>query len=393
MTPEIQGYCSPRFARVRRAFAALFERGAEAGAGVGIYLGDELVTELWAGDADPRAGRAWQRDTPCLAFSCAKAVTAACALQLCSRANIDVNDPVAQLWPEFAVAGKERTTIAHLLSHQAGLPAFSDRVTVPQSADAAALAARLAAQAPEWEPGTAHGYHALTFGWLAGEIVRRLSGLTVGEYLAQNLAAQGGLELWLGGPAEVIGRAARLTRTGPGRTGPGRTGQGGRAGARLAGAAGASAESGSARVFFNPDATSVPGGSNNPAVLQAGWPASGLLATARGLAGFYRALLSGPILAPAELRAATTVRASGRDRVLAVDSAFGLGFMLASPVLWVPPSARQSAFGHTGLSGALGIADPARGLAFGYVTRLMGDKPTTSARAARLLSAAYSSIS
>jgi len=375
MTPEIQGYCSPRFARVRRAFAALFERGAEAGAGVGIYLGDELVTELWAGDADPRAGRAWQRDTPCLAFSCAKAVTAACALQLCSRANIDVNDPVAQLWPEFAVAGKERTTIAHLLSHQAGLPAFSDRVTVPQSADAAALAARLAAQAPEWEPGTAHGYHALTFGWLAGEIVRRLSGLTVGEYLAQNLAAQGGLELWLGGPAEVIGRAARLTRTGPGRTGPGRTGQGGRAGARLAGAAGASAESGSARVFFNPDATSVPGGSNNPAVLQAGWPASG------------------QILAPAELRAATTVRASGRDRVLAVDSAFGLGFMLASPVLWVPPSARQSAFGHTGLSGALGIADPARGLAFGYVTRLMGDKPTTSARAARLLSAAYSSIS
>jgi len=134
------------------------------------------------------------------------------ALRLAEAGACDLDGPAAAWWPEFAAAGKEHATGVHLLSHQAGLPAFRDPVTVAEAADPAALAARLAAQPPEWEPGTAHGYHALTYGWLAGELVRRLAGQTVGEYLAEHIAGPHGLGLWLGGPAEVITRAARISR-------------------------------------------------------------------------------------------------------------------------------------------------------------------------------------
>ncbi len=376
MSPEIHGHCAPRFARLRRAFAGHFERGEEVGAAACVYLGDELVADLWAGDADPRDGRPWLRDTPCLAFSCAKAITAVSALRVCAEGAADVDGPVSAWWPQFAVAGKAGATAAHLLSHQAGLPAFSARVTVAEAADPAAMAARLAAQRPEWQPGSAHGYHALTFGWLAGELVRRLSGQTVGQYLAEHIAAPHDLELWLGAPDDVIARAARITRGGP-RQPP-------------ASAARAMPDL-TSRAFSNPDLTSVPGGSNNPDVLRAGWPASGLLATARGLAGFYRDLLAGRLLDQAALRSALLPRATGPDRILGLNSAFGLGFMLPSDTFWVPPGGRESAFGHTGLSGAAGLGDASRRLAIGYVTNRLGPELMSGTRAARLTSAVYQS--
>ncbi len=143
-----------------------------------------------------------------------------------------------------------------------------------------------------------------------------------------------------------------------------------------------------ARAFSNPDPTSVPGGSNSPEVLRAGWPASGLMATAGGLAGFYRDLLAGRLLDRAVLRSALVSRATGPDRILGISSSFGLGFMRPSETFWVPPAGRESAFGHTGLSGAVGLGDPSRGLAIGYVTNRMGAE-LSAARGARLISAAY----
>ena len=145
------------------------------------------------------------------------------------------------------------------------------------------------------------------------------------------------------------------------------------------------------RAFGNPDPTSVPGGSNSHAVLSAGWPASGLLATAAGLAGFYRLLLAGQIISPATLRSALTPRATGPDRVLGVTTAYGLGFMLPSAAFWVPAGGRAGAFGHSGLSGATSLGDTARGLAIGYVTNRMGSGATAGTRAARLVSAVYAS--
>lgn len=385
MEAGVQGHCDQRFSRVAAVFARHFERGEEAGAAVCVYQGDEMVVDLWAGHADPRAGRRWERDTPCLAFSCAKAVTATAALRLAAAGACDLDGPVAAWWPEFAAAGKARATGVQLLSHQAGLPAFRDPVTVAAAADPAAMAARLAAQTPEWEPGTAHGYHALTYGWLAGELVRRLSGQTVGEYLAEHIAGPHGLDLWLGPPDEVIGRAARISRGPAASTGASST----RAGSTGAGSA--EVRDLARRAFGNPDPTSVPGGSNSHAVLSASWPASGLLATAAGLAGFYRLLLAGQIISPATLRSALTPRATGPDRVLGVTSAYGLGFMLPSGAFWVPADARAGAFGHSGLSGATSLGDTARGLAIGYVTNRMGSGATAGTRAARLVSAVYAS--
>jgi CubicO group peptidase (beta-lactamase class C family) len=395
MEAGVQGHCDQRFSRVAAVFGRHFERGEETGAAVCVYQGDELVVDLWAGQADSRAGRRWERDTPCLAFSCAKAVTATAALRLAAAGACDLDDPVAAWWPEFAAAGKARATGVQLLSHQAGLPAFRDPVTVAEAADPAAMAARLAAQAPEWEPGTAHGYHALTYGWLAGELVRRLSGQTVGEYLAKQIAGPHGLDLWLGPPDEVIGRAARISR-GPagGRDRPATDDPRDTADPRdrlLAGADSAEVRDLARRAFGNPDPTSVPGGSNSHAVLSAGWPASGLLATAAGLAGFYRLLLAGQIISPATLRSALTPRATGPDRVLGVTTAYGLGFMLPSGAFWVPAGARAGAFGHSGLSGATSLGDTARGLAIGYVTNRMGSGATAGTRAARLVSAVYAS--
>lgn len=407
METEIHGHCDQRFSRVAAAFARHFERGEESGAAVCVYQGDDIVAELWAGYADQRAGRRWERDTPCLTFSCAKAVTAVSALRLAEAGGCDLDAPAAGWWPEFAAAGKERATGAQLLSHQAGLPAFRDPVSVAEAADPAAMAARLAAQPPEWEPGSAHGYHALTYGWLAGELVRRLSGQTVGAYLAEHIAGPLDLGLWLGGPAEVIGRAARIGRgPAPGTAAPdstdrrGTSDPGGNSSSRgrtdprasvIAATVSAETADLARRAFGNPDPTSVPGGSNSVAVLSGGWPASGLLATAAGLAGFYRHLLAGRVVSPATLRGALAPRVSGTDRVLGVTTAFGLGFMLPSESFWVPRAAQQGAFGHTGLSGAIGLGDTSRGLAVGYVTNRMGNGAATGTRAARLVSAVYAS--
>ena len=395
MDAEIHGRCDQRFSRVAAVFARHFERGQEAGAALCVYQGDDVVVDLWAGHADPRAGRPWQRDTPCLAFSCAKAVTAVSALRLAEAGACDLDGPVAAWWPEFAAAGKEHATGVHLLSHRAGLPAFRDQVTVADAADPAAMAARLAAQPPEWEPGTAHGYHALTYGWLAGELVRRLSGQTVGEYLAEHIAGPHGLDLWLGATAGVIGRAARISRGPAGghdrRGGASPRDSTGPQDKLVAGSASEEVRDLARRAFGNPDPTSVPGGSNSPAVLSAGWPASGLLATAAGLAGFYRQLLAGQIIGPATLRSALVPRATGSDRTLGVNAAYGLGFMLPSEAFWVPAAGRPGAFGHSGLSGATSLGDTARGLAIGYVTNRMGSGAAAGTRAARLVSAVYAS--
>src|SRR5512139_1727766 len=149
----VQGHCDPAFGAVREVFEQSFERGDEVGAAVAVFVEGRPVVDLWGGVADHRTGREWVADTPCVAFSCTKAVTAAAALLLAEREAYDVDGPVTAWWPEYGVHGKERTTAAHLLSHQAGLPAFARPVSAEEAAGPAAMAAELAAQAPEWTPG------------------------------------------------------------------------------------------------------------------------------------------------------------------------------------------------------------------------------------------------
>lgn len=396
----VQGHCDPAFAGVREVFEQNFAEGRELGAAVAVYADGRKVVDLWGGVADRRTGREWLPDTPCFAFSCTKALTAAAALLLAERGAYRMDGPVTDWWPEFGAAGKEGTTAEHLLTHQAGLPAFARPVSAEEAADPAALAGELAAQKPEWTPGEAHGYHALTYGWLAGEIVRRLSGRTVGAFVKEEFARD--LDLWIGAPGDVIARAAKLT-----------------AARRLQGGGNASPETrssdASARArkidgdllnrlvaaFTDPQSTMNrstnnphpgKGGYNNPVVLRAGWPSAGMLTTAPALAGFYRDLVAGEILRPETLRDAIRPRVSGPDRTMLLESSFGLGFMRPAQTFFTPAAARESAFGHTGAGGSIGLGDPDAGLAFAYLPNLMSDMAAGDMRAYRLLEAAYASL-
>ncbi|HEX6473182.1 MAG TPA: serine hydrolase domain-containing protein [Streptosporangiaceae bacterium] len=372
---DVQGRCDPAFRAVRDAFEENFAGGEELGAAVAVYSGDDLVVDLWGGIADRHTGRAWRHDTPCVAFSCTKAVTAAAALRLAERGEYEMDGPVTDWWPEFAAHGKEGTTAAHLLCHQAGLPVLDGPCTAELAADPRFVADRLAAQPPRWAPGTTHGYHALTYGWLAGEIVRRIGGSPVGDYVRAQFTSK--LDLWIGAPDEVIDRAARLTARRPGGAGP-------------------ALEPGDAPgkvldlALRNP--ATGRGGFNNPVVLRGGWPAAGMVATATALAGFYRDLLAGRIIRPATLRAAVQPRVRGPDRVLGVESAFGLGFMRPSSVFPVPPDARDGAFGHSGAGGSIGLGDVERGIAIAYIMNRLSDQFTGDLRGYRLVEAVYASL-
>ncbi|MEU7746336.1 serine hydrolase domain-containing protein [Nonomuraea sp. NPDC049158] len=393
-------HCDPRFSRVREAFDRHFADGLELGAAFAVYLDGELVVDLWDGVADRRTERPWEEDTPAFAYSCTKAITATVLLQLAERGQVDVAAPVAEVWPEFGVRAKQRVTVEHLLSHQAGLPALDERVPVAEFEDQPAIAARLAGQRPIWRPGSAHGYHALTYGFLVGEVVRRVTGKSVGELVAAEISGPLGLDLWVGAPDDVITRAARLTAEPPPGSESGQRVPTAETPPRtpigppkdpIAAIAMAAADPNSLmnRTMGNPRMQDLPGGANNPVMLRAGWPAVGLVATARSLAAFYRSLLGGDLLRPETLADAIRPRASGPDQVLLLESAFGLGFMRPAMSFFVPS---VTAFGHTGVGGSIGLADPKYGVAAGYVMNKMADVFAGNQRAIRLMEAVYRSL-
>jgi CubicO group peptidase (beta-lactamase class C family) len=344
-----------------------------------VYVGDRCVVDLWGGTADDRTGRVWDRDTRCVTFSATKAVTATAALLLAERRAVALDAPVTHWWPEFGRHGKEATTGEHLLTHQAGLPAFDRPMSMQEAVDPVFMADHLAAQPPAWPPGTDHGYHALTFGWLVGELVRRHSGSGVGDFVRAEFAP----DLWIGVPPDRLEGLARISAGRPARA-PDLPAP--RSLVDRLVAASQDPNSPMQRSTTNPGASF-----NKPELLTGGWPAAGLVATARAFADFYSRLVAGAILAPDRLRDAVRERVRGPDRTLVTESAFGLGFMLPSSNLYLPPAARGSAFGHPGASGALGLGDLDRGLAFAYVPNLtrpaLGDR-----RAYRLVEAVYAAL-
>lgn len=406
----VHGQCDPRFSRVREVFDRHFAEGEELGAAFAVFLDGEPVVDLWGGVADRHSGRPWERGTPALTYSCTKAVTATAALLLAERGLLDVAAPVADVWPEFARHGKERITVEHLFTHQAGLPTIETPVPPEEFEDQAAIADRLAEQAPIWEPGTAHGYHALTYGFLLGEVIRRVSGKSAGEFVAAEIAEPLGLELWFGAPEEVAARAARLSagrRQGPADAGAAPAGAAADAVPRvstvseLPGRGDPVAEMSRAvldrdslmnRALGNPPIHRLRGGANHPVILRSGWPAIGVVATARGLAGFYRDLVAGRILHPETLQDALRRRVTGPDRVLVIDSSFGLGYMRPALTFLTPSRGAESAFGHTGLGGFLGLGDVEHGLGMGYTMNKMADAVSGSLRAYRLAEAVYGSL-
>ena len=379
----VEGTCAEGFEAVRDAFAANFVDPGEIGASVSVVVGGRLVVDLWAGLADAHTGRAWTADTPVLVYSTTKGPTSVCALLLWERGLLDIDAPVATVWPEFAAAGKAEVTTRHLLTHQAGLPVLDEPITFTECHDPHLVASRLAAQTPRWAPGRAHGYHPLTFGWLVGEVVRRVGGRTVGRMLADEVAGPLGLDLWIGLPPEREPTVARLV---PGRfdlsgmrpDDPG----------LVFAAAIMNVESLTFRAFANPPGQFDVESFNAPELHQAEWPAANGIATSRALATLYGELACDRVLSTATLDEASRPQVTGPDRVLAIDTSFGLGFSLHSVMTAHGPAS----FGHEGAGGSVAFADRSRGLGFAYVMNQLTASLGADRRSRRLVEAVYSCL-
>jgi len=397
---EIWGEAAEGFEPVREAFAQNFRDYGELGAAFALYLDGRKVVDLWGGDARPEVGGrpapavAWTADTAQVLRSVTKGLTAAAALHLVQQGRLDLDAPVASYWPEFKAAGKERVPVRWLLSHQAGLPALDVPLRVEDVIAWEPATAAVAAQAPAWEPGSAHGYHPYTFGWLVGEVVRRASGRSVGHYFAEEIARPLGLDLWIGLPADARPRVGRLVDLpAPEAAHAGPNGLKVRPKQAVVNAY-QDPHSLTARAFASVrPAVDL----NDPAVQAVEIPGAGGIGTARSVARFYAALIGAadrhggapgelmpPLLGPELLHEAIGPAVSGPDRVLIINTSFGLGFFRHGPT---SPMSSPAAFGHPGRGGSLGFADPELGIGFGYVTNGMQPGVTGDIRSRTLIAA------
>ncbi|MFF4212490.1 serine hydrolase domain-containing protein [Streptomyces sp. NPDC001796] len=383
---DVHGAVAEGFEPVREAFVRNFEALGECGAAVAVYRDGRKVVDLWGGTKDVDGTAPWQRETAQIVRSATKGVAAAVLLMLAERGELDLDAPVGHHWPEYKAQGKEHTTVRHVLSHRAGVPVLDHPLTPAEAADPDLAAAVLAGQAPVWEPGTDHGYHAQTYSWLTGELVRRVTGRSIGEWIATEIAGPLGLEMWVGLPeaeAHRVGRVGRIEA--PAREGALRTRP-----KRAVADAYADPASLTRRAFAA--ITPLPD-ENDPAYRAAVLPASNGIATADALARFYAALTGEVdgvrLFSPATVELARREASAGPDRVLVVPTRFGLGYMLhgsASPLL------TPGSFGHPGRGGALGFADPESGIAFGYVTNGFHKSVTADPRAQALVRAVRTAL-
>lgn len=389
MAEVVQGTVADGFEPVRDAFVRNFEERGEGGGALTVYKDGHKVVDLWGGALDPDRpdGAPWAEDTAVVVRSVTKGLAAAVLHLLHQRGQLDLDAPVGTYWPQFKAHGKERVLVRHLLSHRAGLPALDEPLTPAQAIDGASGPRALAAQAPLWQPGTDHGYHAHTYSWLVSELVARASGgRTVGRLFAEEIAGPLGLDLWIGLPAHLA-ESGRVARVAEGEA-PTPTAQGTLRLRPRRSVTDAYADPGSLtrRAFA---AVTPRSDENDPAYRAAELPAAGGIGTARSLARFYAALL-GPLpggrrlFTPATLTQARSEESSGPDRVLVVNTRFGLGYMLHGPAC---PMLAPGSFGHPGRGGSLAFADPESGTAFAYVTNTLHKSVTNDPRAQALVRA------
>lgn len=360
---QTQGYFDLRFEAVKETFSDLFEQTQQRGAALCVKVGGETVVDLWAGVADNAGEQAWGSDTLVNLFSCTKTFTAVAALQLVGEGKLDLDEPVARYWPEFAAHGKELITLRQLLSHQAGLPAIRQPLPPEALYSWERMTAALVDESPWWAPGHGHGYAAITYGWLVGELIRRADGREAGEAIVARTARPLELDFHIGLAESEFERVGYLTRQ--------KNNFGDAAAQRLLKALTGDPQSMTARAFTNPP--SVMNSANKPEWRRMSQPAANGHGNARSLAGFYDGLLRGELLDPHMLAEMTREHCRGEDRTLLTQTRFALGCWLEQPELdnatfGIGPAA----FGHPGAGGCIGFADPERDVAFGYVTNTLG---------------------
>jgi CubicO group peptidase (beta-lactamase class C family) len=368
VTAHIAGVVSPGFERVRDAFATAFDGKPVMGAALAVRHRGEAVVDLWGGVADARVGSPWTYDTATVVFSCTKGLVAILAAELVRTGRLDYDAPVARYWPEFARAGKGGVLVRHLLSHRAGLSAPRVDLSAADLLDWETVTERLAAQEPIWAPGTAYAYHAITYGWLIGEVIRRITGESVGEFFARSVTGPLRVDAWIGLPSTEVSRVAHLEvgqslhalidiqeRDAPeGIDWPGRA-------MTLGGAL--------PRALVDGES-----GFNDPALQAAEVPGAGAIATARAMATIWSATVTETdgvrLLDDATLAPALTVASEGPDLFGAPSPwpRWAMGFQLDSEARHY---LTHESFGHDGAGGQVGFADPATRTGFGFVTNQM----------------------
>jgi CubicO group peptidase (beta-lactamase class C family) len=406
----IDGWTAPGFEDVRNVFQGNFDRGLEDGAAFAAYHRGQKVVDLWGGVADTTTGRPWGEDTMALTYSTTKGATAMCANRLAEQGLLDVEAPVVRYWPEFAQSGKETVTVADLLAHRAGLAWIDGTMSFDEAITWDPVVEALARQAPAWEPGTDHGYHAVTFGYLVGEVVRRITGRTLGTYFRDEIAGPLDADWFIGLPAAEEHRVARLV---PGPDG---------SPFDMLGSldAGSGADPAMQEFltqlapYIGPDgalkkALEAPGGAfssqevwDDPRLHAAEIPAANGICDARSLARVYGACVadvSRPVddpfrvLSPDQLDKALVQQTAGPDRVLlGMDIQWGMGFMLHTGITALAGLGGPRSFGHFGMGGSVGWADPDLELGFGYVMNRMSLGATGDSRSADLIHATLAAV-
>ncbi|WFF03820.1 serine hydrolase domain-containing protein [Micromonospora sp. WMMD964] len=365
--PQIHGHADEGYGRVADVFRDNFASRGEVGAAVTVYVRGRRVVDLYGGVADTRTGRQWDAHTPVVVFSCTKGILAICAYLLVQQGRLDLDAPVTRYWPEFGQHGKAGIPVRWLLTHQAGLPALDRHLTLDEVLAWDPVIKAIEAQTPLWQPGSAHGYHSMTYGWLVGEVIHRITGRLPGVYFAETVAEPLGLRTWLGLPAAENDTVAWGLAPPPD------------ADPFVDPVAERGITMGGAFAFPADDDGLV--SFNDPAIRAAGVPGAGAVSTADGLARLYAACVSdiqrGPLLTTASVDDAVVVRSRGQQRHGPPDTGqrWGSGFLLHSPP--ARPLLGERSFGHDGAGGNLAFADAQHQVGFGYVVnqmRGMGDE-------------------
>ena len=386
----MRGEIHRRFARVGDLLDQQLAEARHLGVAVCIYQDGEPVVDAWGGERE--GSRPWGRDTRATVFSATKGVTATCLHLLSERGKIALDDLVVRHWPTFARKGegssKERVTVRHVLSHQSGIPVCPERVTrFEQTLDWDFMVREMEGLRPEWEPGTANGYHAFNYGWLVGELIRRVSGQRVGAFLRDEVAEPLGLEgVHIGLPEALHAEVAPLEAPPPGH----RPTEGPNEDLR-------DPTSIAARTILRPEGDLV-AFMNTAAARSAEYPASGGIATARGLARLYACLAAGGtldgvrLLSPSTIAEATALQVpEGRkDMVLGVPLRWALGFHKGGVFSATGPN--PNSFGHAGYGGALAFADPDAKLSFAIVLNRMQNELQGGFRVLSAVKAVYDSL-
>ena len=373
---ELQGYCADAFAAVGEAFQENFATGEELGASACVVHDGQVVVDVWGGSAAP-SGAPWQQDTIVNVYSTTKTMAAVCLLMLADRGLIEFDAPVARYWPEFAQNGKEGVLVRHVMSHSAGLAGFDSRVEIEELYDWDAICDRLARQAPWWEPGTASGYHAITQGYLQGEILRRVDGRSLGAFFRDEVATPLKVDFHIGLDARHDGRVGEMVP--PATTMDQMPGD---------------PDSVATRTFRSAALTGRE--PQTRAWRAAEIPAAGGIGNARAVARVHGALAAGGTLDGVRLMAPETVelarrrQTNGKDLVLGVWMLFGLGFGLMNPRIPFTPS--PGAFYWGGWGGSIAVVDPDTRTSIAYVMNRMGESTLGDQRSARIIAATYHSL-